>query len=305
MEVKQMKNEIVKAPFLRRIGAAITDLFIVLILFLIFNSYIFQPIFSKPFDIENKTQEYKQIMIDSCLYVELENGGVDEIIDTYDATTSKITEFEFYQEVDKCISEFYLKYEQEGINIDSYNQSKIDSNFYELVGGELILKNNIDKIEYKNFIYEQFIEAENLLSHYDLSYIKLANYLFLFDLFNVALSLTVSFLLVYLLPSLIFANGETIGKKLLSIGLVNAKNGFVIKKSQIIVRFVVFYFLEILLSVLTLGIPLIVSFSMIIFNKNGYSLHDYLSAVICVDKKSTVIFKNYEEYLNHRQIELK
>ena len=299
-----MKNEIVKAPFLRRIGATITDIFLVVVLFLIFNSYVFQPMFTKAFDIESKTETYRQIMIDSHLYVSLENGGVDEVIDTYDATTSKITEFEFYQTVDKCIQEFYLKYEQEGINIESYNKAKIDSTLFELVNNEYVIKENISKNQYKEFITTQFAEAENLLSHYDQTYIKLANDLFLFDLFNVSLSLTISFLLVYLLPSLLFANGETVGKKLLALGMVNAKNGFVIKKSQVIVRFVIFYFLEIVLSVFTLGLPLLVSFSMMIFNKNGLALHDYLSATICVDKKGTVIFKNYEEYLSHKQIEL-
>ena len=100
-------------------------------------------------------------------------------------------------------------------------------------------------------------------------------------------------------------NGETLGKKLFSIGIASAKDGFKVKRSQIIIRFLVFLLIELLLSIFLFGIPLIISFSMLVFSKNGYALHDYLAATICIDRKNTIIYKDYEEFINHERIALK
>ena len=118
-------------------------------------------------------------------------------------------------------------------------------------------------------------------------------------------ALTLSTIILYLIIPLFMKNGETLGKKLFSIGLASARDGFKVKRSQIIIRFLAFLLIELLLSIFTLGFPLIISFSMLVFNKNGYALHDYLAATVCIDRKNTIIYKDYNEFINHERIVLK
>ena len=83
MSIDNVKNEIVKAPLFKRIGVAITDIFFLFFLFLIFNTYILSPIVVATTSYTQITEEYKKVMLDSNLYI-LDDGSYLEIIDTYD-----------------------------------------------------------------------------------------------------------------------------------------------------------------------------------------------------------------------------
>ena len=69
MSIDNLQNEVVKAPFSRRVGVAITDLFILLFTFLIFNTYILSPIVASTTTYTKATDEYKEVLLDSNLYI--------------------------------------------------------------------------------------------------------------------------------------------------------------------------------------------------------------------------------------------
>lgn len=301
----EIKHEIVKAPIFRRIGAFITDIFIVLFLFLIFNTYVFSPIFANVFSYQENVIRYQEIMVDSNLYYEDAQGNVDEIINEFANGDFKSSELSFYKKVDNCIESFYLKYHQDGLEIIDYYKSKESSTLYDYINNVYVLKNDVDIELYKDFIIDEYDIALNLFSKVDVEYIEIARELTIFQVVTALSALTISYALTYLIIPLFIKNGETIGKKLLAIGIVSAKDGFAIKKSQILIRFLVIFFIEVLASIMLFGIPMILSFTMLIFNKNGLAVHDYLSATICVDKKQTLIFKDFDEFIKHEQINLK
>lgn len=299
MPIDNLQNEVVKAPFSRRVGVAITDLFILLFTFLIFNTYILSPIVASSTSYTKVTDEYKEVLLDSNLYI-LNDKGYQEIIKTYDEKTQ--TEKEFYLYIDSKLNKFYKGYNNDNINIKTYNEAKEESNLFNV---DYTLKNDIKSEEAKTFFTNEYNEALRLFNNYDDNYLDLARIITQYSIIIMISALTIASIILYLIIPLCMKNGETIGKKLFSIGLASAKDGFKVKKTQIIIRFLVFFLIEILLSIFTFGIPLIISFSMLAFNKNGYSLHDYFAATICVDRKNTIIYKDYKEFENHERIVLK
>ena len=299
MSIDNVKNEIVKAPLFRRIGVAITDLFFLFFLFLILNSYVLSPIVALTTSYTKITEEYKEVILNSNLYVYVDNS-YQEIIDIYDE--EKQTKKEFYEYIDSKLIKFYEKYNTENINISTYNESKQESNLF---NSDNSIKNESSLDSLKTFFEKEYNEALRLFNNYDDKYLDLARTITIYSIVIMISALTIAAIILYLIIPLFMNNGETIGKKLFSIGLASAKDGFKVKRSQIIVRFLVFFILELLLSIFTLGIPLVISFSMLVFNKNGYSLHDYLAATICIDRKNTIIYKDYEEFINHERIVLK
>ncbi len=67
------------------------------------------------------------------------------------------------------------------------------------------------------------------------------------------------------------------------------------KVKRYVARQMIQLFLIVLLSLVSFGIPLIVSFSMMIFRKDGQSLHDYLAGTYMVDSSEQSIYLTYEE----------
>ena len=130
MEINKdtINNEIVRPTVTRKIGIAILDIFLLFFTFLVLNSYIISPAFANRANYIQTIEAYTQRMVDSNLYVKTSEGIV-EVINTYDTTTD---EKEFYKNVDQHLINFYLNFANEGINIDLYNKSKEESNYFDL-----------------------------------------------------------------------------------------------------------------------------------------------------------------------------
>ena len=84
------------------------------------------------------------------------------------------------------------------------------------------------------------------------------------------------------------------------------KNVLSVSAKQYTLRFLIFIFLEVLLSLVTLGIPIIISFSMMVFSKKKQSFHDYMLGIEEVDVENSKIYKSYDEiYLKPAEVEFK
>lgn len=295
-----IKNEIIRPTVMKRVGVAITDFFFLLLLFLVFNSYIISPLFAKTANYIETVESYTQRMLDSHLYIKTSDG----IIEYIDLSNDNGNKKEFYKKVDEHLINFYIDFANEGINLENYNKSKEESTYFDLINNEYIIKDTVDITKLEVFFNNEYDKALTLFNNYDDVYLNLARSITGYSIFTILLSLTLSSLILYLIIPLLMKNGETIGKKLFSIGLASARDGFKVRKSQIIIRYLSFYFIEIIVSIIAVGLPLIVSFSMLVFNKKGYTIHDYLAATVLVDRKKSIIYKDYEEFINHERIVL-
>lgn len=112
----------------------------------------------------------------------------------------------------------------------------------------------------------------------------------------ISIAIIIGGCLFYLMFPFIFKkNRQTLGKKLFKLGVINA-DGLRPNNKKTLGRFALFFFLEIVLSLLTFGVPLIISFSMVAFSKTGTSLHDYLANTYVVDVSTYNIYKSVDEY---------
>lgn len=131
--------------------------------------------------------------------------------------------------------------------------------------------------------YPQYVEATKIIN---------LTFFFLILLIPIVLSVTICELVI----PLIFKRGrKTLGKLLLKIGVVDSR-GLSPKMGRFICRFLLFLFVEILLSLVSFGIPIIVSFTMFLLTKKNQGFHDYVANTVVVDTSNNRIFVNENEY---------
>lgn len=117
--------------------------------------------------------------------------------------------------------------------------------------------------------------------------------------FLIFLELPVSYclagILVYFVPPLFFKRGrKTFGKAIYHIGLIDSR---VLSPSfaRFSARFAIFYFAELILSMFTLGIPYIISFSLMAFSKDKQGFPDYMLHLYEIDTSKANIYLDYVE----------
>src|SRR5574344_491401 len=133
------------------------------------------------------------------------------------------------------------------------------------------------------------------------AYYNIAKQIVIIDsIFLIACYLFPIIIFFYIMP-LIFRRGHTtLGQKIFKIGIVNF-DGLNCKFSKFTLRFLFFFFIEIILSLIAFLIPLIVSFSMLGFSKRRQTLHDYVLNTYAVDISQDYIYLNLSEYENAKE----
>jgi len=117
--------------------------------------------------------------------------------------------------------------------------------------------------------------------------------------------ITLGCVIYYYIIPMIFSRGKkTLGRMLFQLGLVD-KNVLSVSGKLYTLRFLIQFFVEIILSIPTAGIPIISSFSLMAFSKKKQNLHDYFLNIQEIDCSQARIFKNKKEaydYLGRPQI---
>ena len=318
------KNEIAyyRPKFWKRVFAAIFDFliffFLTTALFVGFKEFANQ---FTPIKKENDT--INRLRLESDIFLKNDNRIID-IVTYYNGSTN-VSYAAKEIDLQKRLNNFFI-FIKENSNDDIYETSFKEYEEY-LLSSEFnyegkpyfirnsdgkVAKNKDARIPSKNYVeivYSPYIDkyAQGILATKIPEYLeaqKKISYALLFA--EVPLALLVSGLIIYYAIPLIFSRGkQTLGKFLFKIGLVN-KNVFSVSVKQYTLRFLIFIFLEVLLSLVTLGIPIIISFSMMAFSKKKQSFHDYMLGIEEVDVENTKIYKSYDEiYLKPAEVEFK
>ena len=123
-------------------------------------------------------------------------------------------------------------------------------------------------------------------------------------------SFSLSYLIFFFTLPMIFKNGETIGKLIFHLGIVN-KLGYRLSRLQLIPRYlfmiviVVALYLFLGLNLWFLGIITflaLASYALAIFTKEHKAIHDWIAGTIVIDKNHSEIFENatQEEQVKNR-----
>ncbi|MBP5217127.1 MAG: RDD family protein, partial [Bacilli bacterium] len=314
------KVEIVyqRPKFFRRVMANFMDA--LLLIFLSVSCFLgFRAIIIHTPDYQAKTEELLSIRLDSKMYAYDDNGILQDVVTSInkDAANSAYSR----ARKAKLAIQGFFDYASEKATPENYSLMADDYRSFrlspdmaysssplfvldgeevvenpELVGGATIL-DNIWNIYYQQ-AYAPFIDGHlqgYLVTRIPRTY-ELNQYVALILIFGEILpGYAFAGLLVYLLPIFIFRRGRmTFGKAAYRIGLLDQR---ILSPSvpRSLARFAIFYFGELLLSLVTLGAPFIISFSMMAFSKKQRGFPDYLLGLQEVDCTSSKIYFSVAE----------
>ena len=305
--------EYYRPKFTRKLAASFMDAFIFSLLSLLFV------VISKA--IGDVTPTYKQnsseldtIKLDSGLFLEDNDGLVRDVVTIYNLdteTNSSVVEKEvvnsinnFFTYVDNNLShELYesMIKEFDELRLDQKLIYSYEGNTYKLFiqkDGKVV-KNNEVAIPSKSYIsfYKNYID------NYALGYFhsKIDRVVTLEKYFSYVMAIEVivgvlvgSIINYYVFPLIFRRNRYTLGRLTYKIGLVN-KDVLHVSFGQFTLRFLIIFFLEIALSFVTFGIPIIFSFTMSLVTKKKQYFHDYLLGIEEVDLQDNQVYYSKDE----------
>lgn len=297
----------------RRIFSSIIDFLVFCLFFLIVFTSTRAIVNVTPNYINAKT-EYETIQIDSGLYKKMttNNNKIYPITDYYN--NLDLDSFPHKKNLVDGINQFidYSNGDKSSKNVDVAKQfedykkacvNKAGTKLFIESGETYIEDSSISAADFITYAYEPFINDKcvgYLVSNFP-SYLAnqriISNYLLFVE---VPISAVVSSFITFYLFGLIFKRGrKSLGKLMFNYGLVN-KEYLNVSLSQFTLRFLFILFVEIILSIVTFGIPLIISGSFMVFSKKAQPLHDYLFKIDAVDTTTSKIYYSYEEILLSR-----
>lgn len=279
--------EAVKASPVIRIGAALVDLFLTMLLLTVLSSLIVSPILSGSEKYQTSYEIYSTGLVSTGLYVEDEqNSGrlvalIDAVSDAENGTTFSLERADTY---DQALIQFYTFYSQE--KVSEYLETKKTSGIFTYDSGTdtFSLTEGVSATAAYSFFsgayttatsfYLERNEAENQAYRTLRTYATLSN----------VLCIGISVAIVYLLIPLLLKDGRTLGKKLFAMKVMSAKDYTAKAKwYQILLREVFFVCVELILSYFTYMVPLLLGTVFLCANKKHVALHDYVGGTLVVD----------------------
>ncbi len=300
---KKIEISYYAARFSQKVGAIMVDFITFLLLALAIFVGLKEIVENSSYYLDIN-QKYDQARLDSFLYVYNDDLERVEDIVTYINRRSDMAASEKETFLIEHIYSFFDSLpEFKAELVEEYNNFLLDENlvyndepyFIKDDNGEIIKNNNysIPTIYYVDNVYKVYIDniglAQFLIKTPNvIDYQRYQSNMLLF--LELPLSLIISTTIVFYIVPLIFYRGhKTLGRLAFKIGLVDHRN-LNVKFLRFTIRFLIFLFLEVLLSAVTFCIPLIVSISMSAFSKKRQNFHDYMVDVREVDTYGSKIY---------------
>lgn len=309
-----IKIEYSRPHFYERIFADFLDglIFILLFLLLFIGT---RNVISSSSQYQNKLQRINEIRINSGLYVLV--GGQTEDVITYYSSQDNLSASERKNDYISAINKF-IQYVKDNCT-DANLKTTVEESYYSFRINESLAYNGVTYFtlnslgniienpsckatqqEYADNCYGKFIDdycqgyMGSLFPEYVNNTKYLSNMLFFVE---IPISYIVGAILAFFVPPLFFVRGrKTIGKAVYHIGRVDA-SCLNVSIGRYSAETAIFIFGIIVLSLLTFGIPLIISFSMMAFSKNKQDFPDYMLGIEEVSTKNAKIYKSKDEIL--------
>ncbi|MFA6754882.1 MAG: RDD family protein [Bacilli bacterium] len=290
--------EYARASTFRRISAGIFDFFTCIItslllfmvtILIIENSSVYKT------NISNRNE----ILLNSELYVENDANIIK--VNNFLDSNEDLTYNEKSERMDTRLNHFFVnKNFFEDDNTSIYNKLKSEAkdgdNYLFDEGYDRVLTNTDYDATYYEF-YKDAIDTAVGYLNLNSTYSESAKTIFVIYTVGIVVTYIFPYLIFFLLIPLIFKTGyQTLGKKIMKIAIINF-NGVNANKKKFLCRFAIFYFFEIILSLVTFLIPFIVSISMMVISKTHQSLHDYVCGTYVVSVENNKIYRDVNEIL--------
>lgn len=251
--------------------------------------------------------------LDSGLFKKNENDMIIDLItyynqDTYTSTGNKIKALE--NEIDYFINDYAVNKMDSG-RVESLKTDRkdffLDDKFtfdgqkYFIEQDNKIARNpecTADSQKYFDNVYSDYFDL-HLQGYFtkDVSGVyeqyKTLNNLVIFV--EIPIPVILSSFLTYILPTFIFKrNRYTLGRLSYKIGLIDDRC-LAVKTKKIIVKDLILYFGEIILSIFTFGLPILFSFTMSVVTKNKQTFSEFMTGIVEIDCGHTKVFYSKDE----------
>lgn len=296
-----MEVEYSKAKLYKRWFAFLIDLMLMFLVGMIFyslSSFIAQKTPSYSSSVIERQEIQKNVSIydsDGNLIILTVSKSDDPYEKKKDILNTAIEDFyhnpSFFSQQDNT---YYAKYQERKKEAKTDNGTLLferDENT-----DNCIEKENILAKDYFQF-YSDEIE-KYLVGYLSLNqrYQDITNYLFRVTLYCLIVSMTLSFLLFFLAMPMILRRGrQTVGMYLFKISLISA-DALNLTLKQFLIRFLFEFFIGYLLSLVTFGLPLLVSLTMMHLSKTGQDFFDYMTNTYVIDSSKKDVYLDYSEF---------
>lgn len=255
-------------------------------------------------------QTVNRIQLESGLYVEREDKTTKLMCDYYKPSTDE-EYIKYNKELDDALTAFYKNekfFDQSDATsgIHLYNIEKIPEGMNESAlfiyqdetKTAIVEKSNASKSDLYDFYTKVMAEKAIKYVINDADYISVTRTISLSFIFIILLvPIMFSIIVFELIIPLIFRRGsKTLGKLIFKLSVVDNR-GLACHFGRFLARFALLTFVEIIIGIVTLAVPLIVSFSMMVFTKTNQAFHDYVCNTYVVEAPSTSICLNEAEYI--------
>ena len=259
-------------------------------------------------------QKYDDARLNSKLYVYNKDTDRVEDIVTYLNRTKSMSTIEKEDYLLDSINGFFLSLPNETSNLQTeFEEYILNHDFlYEGVpyyikdnNGEIIKNPNLSipsSAYYDNVLSKYFDEVAlaefTILTPNVLDYQRYQSNMLLFLEIPAGVSLS-AIIIWYIIPVCFSRGKRTLGRLAFHTALIGPDN-YSLKIGRFTIRFLIFFFAELVLSVFTLCIPLIISLSMSAFSKKKQNFHDYMLNIREIDTYDSKIFKNKFEIIKNK-----
>lgn len=242
--------------------------------------------------------------INSQLYVGDENSTT--VLSTYLKNNDDLTYNEKSEKIDSALTYFYSTYIAKDLN-DSYKKYEEFKLNAEKDGKKMFDSSLNRTLTNSDYDYSYFKLYCDHLDNVAINYLSLnsnfknySNKIALIYIFSFLGVIIISILIYFLIIPLCISRGKrTLGMLLTSVSLIGP-DGLSCSYKRFLLRFLFFFFVEFIGSLVALLIPFAVSVTMSLVSKNKQGLKDYILNTYLVDTKGTIVYKNVDE-LNKKQ----
>lgn len=313
---KEINISYYRPKFYQRVFANVVD--ILLFIFVFFSCFlIVREIIANVPEYKTKSEELTQMRVDSGLFAYDDSNALRDIISVlnYDkGQSAKSRAVRSKKAIDKFIA--YVPDDKREEIVKDYRDFRLDNKMMHNDIPLFVIDESNEVVENPSLIDSvESISSQIYVTYYKKAYqpyidnhlqaylvIAVPNYKSILTYqtnmllwVNIFAVYCFSGLIVYILPVFIFRRGRmTFGKALYGFGLVNSQClspslGFAL------LRYAIFYFGILILSLFTFGLPIIISFTMMAFSKNKQGFPDYMMRFIEVDARRTKIYRSFQE----------
>jgi uncharacterized RDD family membrane protein YckC len=292
-----------RAPYNKRVFAFLFDLAIVFILGSLIAWGFYSAMPSMPF-YQAASESYDSLQLQSGLY--LRSGTTISKIDVFYADTDKTESNRYYE---TALTAFYQNptffsdaeagsslYRDQKVGQKAIVDSKGETYWLVNDAGNVVVKEGVSEESLNAFYVSALDDYAYSYLNNNSDYVNASRTLTWSGLLSIPIALNVTMLLVCLVVPLCFSRGkQTFGKAIFHLAVLNV-HACSVSWPHYLARFLFLLLIEVDLSLVSFGIPLIVSFSMFAFSKSGQSLHDYVCNTYVVDISAQSVYKNQAEY---------